>query len=189
MTRDRRLAMAVAVPQRYVLGLLCLVFLVMTCRAVGARSDVVQERDGWTIERVFGTGSTFEGCGATTMSSDWRIGLAHSADGTWEVLFSRPQRPFEGGARYGVSLFTDRGLIYRGVAEVLPGGLVFLDPELSEAQVALLGRAAWLEFATRRGRKRLRLGGAQDIIEALRVCVGRNVTGARSAGGQAGRRQ
>ena len=184
MTRGRRLVVAAAGPQRLLLCLLGLGLLVLTSSSVGARSDVVRERGGWTIERVFAASGVFQGCGATVTSSGWRIGLAHSADGTWELLFSRLGRPFEAGARYGVSLSTQRNEIYRGAAEVLPSGLVFLSPELSEAAVVSLGRAAWLEFATGRGRKRLRLRGTRGAIEALRGCVVRNGAGTGVAGDQ-----
>jgi hypothetical protein len=184
MTKGRRLVVAAAGAQRLLLCLLGLGLLALTCGSVSARSDVVRERGGWTIERVFAASGVFQGCGATVTSSGWRIGLAHSADGTWEMLFSRPRRPFEAGARYGVSLSAGRRLIYRGVAEVLPSGLAFLAPELSEGQVVSIGRAGRLEYATGRGRKTLSLSGAQDAIQALRACVVRNAPGTGVAGDQ-----
>jgi hypothetical protein len=151
------------------------------------KSDVIQQRNGWTIERVFGEGGGFEGCGASTMSADWRLGLAHSFDGTWEMLFSRPSRPFEAGEEYGVDLIANGRSIYRGTAEVLPNGLAFLSPELSESAIASLRRTARLVFATQRGSKTLQLQGASEVIDTLRDCVRRNSRDNSVAGRPPGR--
>ena len=174
MGLGRRDLVAVAGALGLALGWLGVGLLVAAWASLPASADVLRERDGWTIEKVFAASGEFRGCGATVLSSDWRIGLAHSSDGAWEMLFSRPGRPFEAGARYGVSLVADRRVIYRGVAEVLPGGLAFLSPELSESAVLSLGRAGLIEFATRLGRKGLRLRGAAGAIDALRGCVDRH---------------
>lgn len=149
-------------------------FFLLMCSPVQAKSDVFQQRDGWSIERVFAPSGEFQGCGASTMSSGWRLGLAHSSDGTWEMLFSRPSRPFEPGGEYGVNLFANGRLIYRGIAEVLPSGLAFLSPELSETAVASLRRTARLVYATQRGSKTFQLRSAAEIIDALRDCVRRS---------------
>ena len=99
MTKGRRLGVAAAGAQRLLLCLLGLGLLALTSGPAGARSDVVRERGGWTIERVLAASGVFQGCGATVTSSGWRVGLAHSADGTWEMLFSRLGRPFESYAQ------------------------------------------------------------------------------------------
>jgi hypothetical protein len=148
--------------------------LILICSSALARSDVIQQVSGWSLERVTAPGGALEGCGASTMSSGWRVGLAHSTDGTWEMLFSRPSRPFEPDAAYGVNLIANGRSIYQGTAEVLPNGLAFLSPELPEAAVASLSRTTRLVYATGRGSKTLQLQGVAEVIDALRDCVRRH---------------
>jgi hypothetical protein len=148
--------------------------LLLLCNPALAKSDVFQQMNGWSLERVTAPGGAFEGCGASTMSSGWRVGLAHSADGTWEMLFSRPSQPFEADAAYGVNLIANGRSIYQGTAEVLPNGLAFLSPELPEAAVSSLSRTTRLVYATGRGSKTLQLQGVAEVIDALRECVRRN---------------
>ena len=135
------------------------------------RSNVFYERNGWIGEQVFAAKGKLEGCGASAVSSGWRITLAHSLDGTWELIFSRPARPFAPGSDYGVNLLANGRPIYRGVAEVLPNGLAVLSPELSEYAVASLRRSSRLVYATGLGSKELRVRGLGEVIDALRVCV------------------
>lgn len=136
-----------------------------------ARTKVFYERNGWIGEQVFGANGKLEGCGASAMSSGWRITLAHSLDGTWELIFSRPARPFAPDSDYGVNLLADGRPIYRGVAEVLPNGLAVLDPELSEYAIGSLRRSSRLVYATGLGSKELRVRGLGEVIDALRACV------------------
>jgi hypothetical protein len=135
------------------------------------RSKVFYERNGWIGEQVFAANGKLEGCGASAVSLGWRITLAHSLDGTWELIFSRPARPFAPGSNYGVNLLADGRPIYRGVAEVLSNGLAVLSPELSEPAVASLRRSSRLVYATGLGSKELRVRGLGEVIDALRVCV------------------
>ena len=136
-----------------------------------ARTKVFYERNGWIGEQVFGANGKLEGCGASALSSGWRITLAHSLDGTWELIFSRPAQPFAPGSDYGVNLLADGRPIYRGVAEVLPNGLAVLDPELSEYAIGSLRRSSRLVYATGLGSKELRVRGLGDVIDALRACI------------------
>ena len=136
------------------------------------RTKVFYERNGWIGEQVFAAKGKLEGCGASAVSSGWRITLAHSLDGTWELIFSRPARPFVPGSEYGVNLIANGRPIYRGIAEVLPNGLAVLSPELSENAVASLRRSSRLVYATALGSKELRVPGLGEVIDALRACVG-----------------
>jgi hypothetical protein len=139
------------------------------------RAIVFYERNGWIGEQVFAAKGKLEGCGASAESSGWRITLAHSLDGTWELIFSRPARPFAPGSDYGVNLLADGRPIYRGVAEVLPNGLAVLSPELSEYAVASLRRSSRLVYATGLGSKELRVRGLGEVIDALRACVDKRI--------------
>jgi hypothetical protein len=149
-----------------------LVIGVMSPGLAASRSKVFYERNGWIGEQVFAANGKLEGCGASALSSGWRITLAHSVDGTWELIFSRPARPFAPDADYGVNLLADGRPIYRGMAEVLPNGLAVLSPELSEAAVASLRGSSRLVYATALGSKELRVRGLGEVIDALRACVG-----------------
>jgi len=153
-------------------GCMALLILVLTCAVVQARSTAAYDRDGWTIEAVDKDGR-LAGCGASTVSAGWRLGIAHSADGTWEIIFSRLGRPFEVGEEYDVTLLADGRPIFRGVGEVLPNGIAHLSPELSEQAVTTLRRSSRLEYATRRGSKMLGVRGIASAIDALRQCVRR----------------
>lgn len=147
---------------------------VFACASVQARPVASDERNGWTIEAVVAQDGRLAGCGASTVSAGWRLGLAHSADGSWEMIFSRLERPFVVGEEYEVTLLADSRPIFRGIAEVLPSGIASLSPELSEQAVATLGRSSRLEYATRHGSKALRLAAVGRAIDALRDCVRRN---------------
>ena len=149
-----------------------LFFAVVSPGSAQSRAKVFYERNGWIGEQVFTAKGKLEGCGASAVSSGWRITLAHSLDGTWELIFSRPARPFAPGSEYGVNLIANGRPIYRGIAEVLPNGLAVLSPELSEYAVASLRRSSRLVYATALGSKELRVRGLGEVIDALRACVG-----------------